>query len=80
MPASSSLPCRVGVVVEAPQHSGLLGALDYLSATPLPPGTLVRVPLGRRVVSGIVWRGDGGALAAGEVVAEQDLKAVIEVL
>lgn len=80
MPASSSLPCRVGVVVEAPQHSGLLGALDYLSATPLPPGTLVRVPLGRRVVSGIVWRADGGALAAGEVVAEQDLKAIIEVL
>lgn len=80
MPASSSLPCRVGVVVEAPQHSGLLGALDYLSAMPLPPGTLVRVPLGRRVVSGIVWRGDGGVSAAGEAVAEQDLKAVIEVL
>ncbi len=74
---------RLGVVVEAPQHSGLLGVLDYLSATPLPPGTLVRVPLGRRVVAGVVWTaqvlGDP-ADAAAPALATGSLKAVIEVL
>ncbi len=70
---------RLGVVVDAPQHSGLLGVLDYLSAVPLPPGTLVRVPLGRRVVTGVVWAvlppsGDA------PVLATESLKAVIEVL
>lgn len=70
---------RVGVVVEAPQHSGLLGVLDYLSPGPLPAGTLVRVPLGRRVVTGVVWAAhvpvDGEA-----AIAPEALKSVIEVL
>ncbi|KGM40545.1 primosomal protein N' [Aquabacterium sp. NJ1] len=78
MSAHPPSPSRVAVVVEAPQHSGLWGALDYLSTQPLQPGTLVRVPLGRRVVTGVVWQA-GADSAAGEV-AEQDLKAVIEVL
>ena len=43
---------RLQVAVDAPQHSGLTGALDYLSEHPLSPGTLVRVPLGRREVLG----------------------------
>jgi primosomal protein N' (replication factor Y) (superfamily II helicase) len=46
---------RCTVAVEAPQHTGLVGPLDYLSEGPLSPGTLVRVPLGRREVAGIVW-------------------------
>lgn len=46
---------RVQVAVEAPQHSGLAGPLDYLAPQPLPPGTLVRVPLGAREVPGLVW-------------------------
>ena len=45
----------LAVAVETPQHSGLAGALDYLSARPLSPGRLVRVPLGRREVLGIAW-------------------------
>ena len=45
----------LGVVVETPQHSGLGHALDYLGPPSLVPGTLVRVPLGRRDVPGIVW-------------------------
>ena len=45
----------VAVVVDTPQHAGLGGALDYLSEQALAPGTLVRVPLGRREVAGIVW-------------------------
>jgi primosomal protein N' (replication factor Y) len=76
---ASVLPYRIGVVVEAPQHSGLWGALDYTCDAPLPPGTLVRVPLGRRVVTGVVWLG-ADELAPGQVEAGLELKAVIEVL
>ncbi|MDO9235458.1 MAG: primosomal protein N' [Aquabacterium sp.] len=79
MPAPSSPPHRLGVVIEAPQHSGLWGALDYLSDRPLPAGTLVRVPLGKRVVTGVVWTGAGEPMLAASVAAS-DLKAVIEVL
>ena len=50
-------PIRLRVAVEAPQHTGLSAPLDYTSEHPLPPGTLVRVPLGRREVPGIVWHG-----------------------
>ncbi len=46
---------RVRVAVDAPQHSGLTGPLDYTSEHPLAPGSLVRVPLGRRDVAGLVW-------------------------
>ena len=45
----------VRVAVEAPQHSGIAGPLDYISEQPLAGGTLVRVPLGRREVPGLVW-------------------------
>jgi primosomal protein N' (replication factor Y) len=47
---------RVQVVVEAPRHAGLSDALDYRHEVALPPGTLVRVPLGRRDVAGLVWQ------------------------
>jgi primosomal protein N' (replication factor Y) len=43
------------VVVPTPAHSAVAGALSYLSELPLAPGTLVRVPLGRREVLGVVW-------------------------
>jgi primosomal protein N' (replication factor Y) len=33
----------------------LAGVLDYVSDTPWAAGTLVRVPLGRRTVTGLVW-------------------------
>jgi primosomal protein N' (replication factor Y) len=46
----------VPVVVDAPQHAGLNATLDYLCEPPLPPGSLVQVPLGRRSVTGLVWR------------------------
>src|SRR5689334_13327210 len=46
---------RVEVVVDAPQHAGLGPALTYLTPAALPPGTLVRIPLGRRKTTGIVW-------------------------
>jgi len=43
------------VVVATPAHSAIAGALTYRSPAPLAPGTLVRVPLGRREVLGVVW-------------------------
>jgi primosomal protein N' (replication factor Y) (superfamily II helicase) len=52
---------RVRVAVEAPQHTGIAGPLDYLSEHPLAAGTLVRVPLGRRDVPGVVWPGASDA-------------------
>ncbi|MFO1337722.1 MAG: primosomal protein N' [Burkholderiaceae bacterium] len=45
----------VRVAVETPAHAGLGHTLDYESEQPLAAGTLVRVPLGRRDVPGIVW-------------------------
>ncbi|WP_290874836.1 primosomal protein N' [Aquabacterium sp.] len=58
--AAPRATCRVPVVVEAPQHSGLTGPLDYLGEQAWPPGTLVRVPLGKRVVTGVVWSAPAG--------------------
>ena len=48
-------PVHVPVLVELPRHSGMGPVLSYLAPEPLAAGSLVRVPLGRRVVSGIVW-------------------------
>ena len=45
-------PGVLAVAVETPRHSSVGGLLDYASEQPLPPGTLVRVPLGRREVPG----------------------------
>ena len=46
---------QLPVLIQTPAHSQVAGALSYLSEAPLPPGTLVRVPLGRRETLGIVW-------------------------
>ena len=45
----------VPVAVETPRHSGVGTLLDYGSTQSLQPGTLLRVPLGRREVAGLVW-------------------------
>jgi primosomal protein N' (replication factor Y) (superfamily II helicase) len=63
--ASSQLAARVRIALEAPQHTGLGAPLDYLSDVPLEPGTLVRVPFGRRTVTGIVWDADEAPSPAG---------------
>ncbi len=82
-PAAAAVPdavaeVRVRVLVEAPQHSGLTGPLDYLAHQPLLPGTVVRVPLGRRTVTGVVWDALGDEAAHAWDLAQ--LKPVIEVL
>jgi primosomal protein N' (replication factor Y) len=45
----------LGIVVATPAHSNVAGALTYASESALAPGTLVRVPLGKREVLGVVW-------------------------
>jgi len=65
---------RLRVVVDAPQHTGLIGPLDYISERTLSPGTLVSVPFGRREVPGVVWSGVPGD------TADADLKPVSHAL
>ena len=69
---------RVRVVVDAPQHSGITGALDYLSERALTPGTLVQVPLGRRELTGMVWPGTPDPDA--EQLDESQLRPISAVL
>ena len=47
---------RVSVALETPRHAALGACLSYRSEQPLAPGTLLRVPLGRREVPGLVER------------------------
>ncbi len=57
------------VVVAAPAHSAIAGPLTYRSASALSPGTLVRVPFGRREVLGVVWKAlpDAGDMAPASI-------------
>ena len=54
MPTPSTI---VQVALHTPSHSGVGDLLSYASEHPLAPGTLVRVPLGRRETLGVVWDG-----------------------
>ena len=63
------------VAVETPRHAGVANLLDYASEQPLAPGTLVRVPLGRRDVPGLVWDEPAQASAP-----PADLRPVTEAL
>jgi primosomal protein N' (replication factor Y) len=65
----------VRVAVDTPQHAGLTTPLDYTTEGPMDPGTLVRVPLGRRSVTGVVWDG-----TASDAVAAHALKPVTQAL
>ena len=62
------MSCWLSIVVAAPAHSAIAGALTYHSPFPLAPGTLERVPLGRREVLGVVWQvlPDSGSLTQGQ--------------
>ncbi|MBP7566504.1 MAG: primosomal protein N' [Burkholderiaceae bacterium] len=49
------MTCWLSIAVATPAHSALGGPLTYRSESSLAPGTLVRVPLGRRETLGVVW-------------------------
>ena len=51
----SASPHTVHVAVHTPAHSAVGELLSYASDRALAPGTLVRVPLGRRQLLGMVW-------------------------
>ena len=67
------------VLVHTPAHSQMAGALSYWSETPLPPGTLVRVPLGQRELLGVVWPVDS-ASASDAILDPAKLRPVTAVL
>ena len=77
-------PMCTRVAVDAPQHSAIAGPLDYTSEQMLAHGTLVRVPLGRREVPGVVWPADDSTSPATATAPPDDralaLRAVQQVL
>jgi primosomal protein N' (replication factor Y) len=64
------------VAVDTPAHTGIGEPLSYITQSPLAAGTLVRVPLGRREVTGIVW----DARQAPAAQAGIELKPVLHAL
>ena len=66
----------LSVVVAAPAHSNVGAPLTYRSEQALTPGTLVRVPLGKREGLGVVW----GALPDSGGLLEIQTKSVASVL
>lgn len=48
----------MSVVLPTPAHSRLPEVLSYRHSAALPPGTLVRVPLGARELLGVVWQAE----------------------
>lgn len=70
---SASSPFIAPVALHTPSHSGVGDLLSYACDRPLPPGTLVRVPLGNREVLGVVWDSDA---ATGELPDGATLRAV----
>jgi len=72
---------RIGVAIDAPQYAGMSSLLTYESEQPLVPGTLARVPLGRREVTGLVWDADFAAIdAAAAGTPPMTLRPVIEAI
>ena len=69
---------QISVMVHTPAHSGLGDALTYESDVAHPPGTLVRVPLGRRELLGVVW--DNPTEPPTSAHDELQLRAVASVL
>ena len=69
---------RLPVLVHTPAHSQLAGPLTYQSERLPPAGTLVRVPLGRRELLGIVWdqENTAGALSADHGLSPDKLRPI----
>jgi len=73
-------PVRLRVAVDTPAHSALGEPLDYVAAESVPVGSLVRVPLSRRVVTGIVWPQAAEGRTAKAAVSDAALRSVDAVL
>lgn len=69
----------LAVAVHTPTHSTLADVLTYAHPQPLAPGTLVRVPLGRREVLGVVWDA-GVAPALPEGIVARPIAGVLDAM
>ena len=69
---------RLDIAVHTPAHAALGDLLSYSATVDLPAGTLVRVPLGRREVLGVVWA--GAELAEGEAETLRPVGAALDAL
>ena len=76
-PLSPAAHVLVHVALHTPSHSGVGDLLSYACDRALPPGTLVRVPLGAREVLGVVWDADA---ATGELPEGATMRAIAGVL
>ena len=67
----------LNVVLATPAHSALAGPLTYKSDTEIAPGTLLRVPLGKREVLAVAWENlpDSGGLQEDKA---RQISAVLE--
>ena len=67
----------ISVVVPTPAYSQMGSVLSYRSELLLSPGSLVRVPLGKRETLGIVWdAGKAGMQAADTALVLRDIAAI----
>ncbi|MGR4872265.1 primosomal protein N' [Variovorax sp. LARHSF232] len=77
---------RLEIAVQTPAHSALGDLLSYASGAELAPGSLVRVPLGRREVLGVVWAAEAVGPAtpaqadAAEPMALREVAAALDAL
>jgi len=71
---------RLDIAVQTPAHAALGDLLSYASAVPLVPGTLVRVPLGRREVLGVVWNDPASLDGAEPDMALKPVGAALDAL
>ena len=78
MPNLCTTLCVIQVAVYTPVHSGVGGSLSYTHPQALPPGTLVRVPLGVRNLLGVVW--DAPPVPPEDLPAHVQLRAIEDVL
>ena len=69
---------RINVMVQTPAHSQIGGALTYLSEQALAPGTLVRVPLGKRETLGVVLAVETSVNHALDVSKLRPISGVLE--
>ena len=70
---------EISVLLPTPAYSRLTGPLSYSHPSALPPGSLVRVPLGARDSLGLVWPKDETD-AASPAAPERVLKPIAQVL
>ena len=67
------------MLVHTPAHARMEPVLTYRHTAPLPQGTLVRVPLGKRETLGIVWQ-DAATEGSGELDGDKvrDIAGVLD--